>query len=116
MDNSGITKWVVMSEGMTVYETYSQSALLEYIEDAKKREIKLEIHQEIIRNEDTNLPKVKAIKGKMWVSARQKYGCDDVFMIGEELYYIVKRHSNYYVGKKILSDLTLSAENFKIML
>lgn len=116
MKDLEITQWVVVDDNGVLFKTYSKSTLLAFMDTQYKKGVQgLCVYQSFQKKEFNKIMN-KIGKGQFLVEARNKYGCENVIMVDGDLFYIKSCNGVYFVGKRILKDLTLSAEDFKINL
>lgn len=112
------SRYIVTTEGDKIFETYSKTQLLDFMDSIKNKGYKdLMVYQSLKKKEGLSiLERIGMTKGQFMTSARQKFGGENVIMVDGDLFYIKSCNGDWFAGKKILKDLTLSAEDFKINL
>lgn len=112
------SRYIVTTEGNKIFETYSKTQLLDFMDSIKNKGYKdLMVYQSLEQRKKLNImEKLKMTKGQFMTIARQKFGGENVIMVDGDLFYIKSCNGDWFAGKKILKDLTLSAEDFKINL
>lgn len=111
------TRFVVLGDGLKVFETYNGQQLKTFLENEKRKYKEVIVYQSLEERKKLNImEKLKMTKGQFMTIARQKFGGENVIMVDGDLFYIKSCNGDWFAGKKILKDLTLSAEDFKINL